>query len=117
MRNQYNLRQYWIEVAIEDISSYDEDLAAKVTKYPVESLPLLEEAAKELGDEVTRPRPEGEEEPHDIQVMLKSDSRGTPLRDLKSEYISKLAKIPGIIIAASNIRAKPGLISILLTVS
>jgi len=106
------LRQYWIEVAIEDISSYDEDLAAKVTKYPVESLPLLEEAAKELGDEVTRPRPEGEEEPHDIQVMLKSDSRGTPLRDLKSEYISKLAKIPGIIIAASNIRAKATSISI-----
>ncbi|XP_015783524.1 DNA replication licensing factor mcm5-B [Tetranychus urticae] len=106
LRRQYNIGQFWIEVALEDISSYDEDLATQITKYPIESLPLFEEAAKEVGDEVTRPRPEGEEEARDFQVLISSDGHCVSLRDLKSDYISKLVRVSGIVIAASSVRAK-----------
>lgn len=43
----------------------------------------LEEAAKEVADEVTRPRPVGEETVQDIQVMLKSDAHHGSIRSLK----------------------------------
>lgn len=43
----------------------------------------LEEAAKEVADEVTRPRPVEEETVQDIQVMLKSDAHPASIRNLK----------------------------------
>lgn len=43
----------------------------------------LEEAAKEVADEVTRPRPSGEETLQDIQVMLRSDANAANIRSLK----------------------------------
>lgn len=43
----------------------------------------LEEAAKEVVDEVTRPRPVGEETVQDIQVMLKTDAHHASIRSLK----------------------------------
>jgi DNA replication licensing factor MCM5 len=43
----------------------------------------LEEAAKEVADEITAPRPEGETVVQDIQVLLKSDANSISVRDLK----------------------------------
>ena len=43
----------------------------------------LEEAAKEVADEITAPRPEGETVVQDIQVLLKSDANPISVRDLK----------------------------------
>lgn len=112
LKRHYNLSQFWLEVDIEDVASFDEMLADKLNKQPTETLPMFEEAAKEVADEVTRPRPKGEEELHDIQVMLNSDANPAELRSLKSEEMSRLVKIPGIVIAASAIRAKATRISI-----
>lgn len=47
---------------IEDLGSFDETLAEKIYKQPSEHIPIFEEAAKEVADELTSPRPEGEEE-------------------------------------------------------
>src|SRR5699024_4265273 len=38
--------------------------------------------------------------------MLNSDANPTSLREVKSDLISQLVKVPGIIIAATNVRAK-----------
>ena len=46
----------------------------------------LEEAAKEVADEITAPRPEGESEVQDIQVLLKSDANPIAVRDLKVSF-------------------------------
>lgn len=43
----------------------------------------FEEAAKEVADEVTAPRPEGEENVEDIQIFLNSDALPTSLRNVK----------------------------------
>ncbi|GAB5574197.1 DNA replication licensing factor MCM5 isoform X1 [Prionailurus iriomotensis] len=142
LKRHYNLGEYWIEVEVEDLASFDEDLADYLYKQPAEHLQLLEEAAKEVADEVTRPRPTGEEVLQDIQVMLKSDASPSSIRSLKiystscssvggpcqaafgwhdggsvpeaglSDMMSHLVKIPGIIISASGVRAKATRISI-----
>lgn len=41
LKQQYNLGQYFLEVSIEDISSFDEMLAHKLQKQPSEYLPLV----------------------------------------------------------------------------
>ncbi|XP_033722049.1 DNA replication licensing factor MCM5 [Tursiops truncatus] len=112
LKRHYNLGEYWIEVEMEDLASFDEDLADYLYKQPAEHLQLLEEAAKEVADEVTRPRPAGDEVLQDIQVMLKSDASPSSIRSLKSDTMSHLVKIPGIIIAASGVRAKATRISV-----
>ena len=43
----------------------------------------FEEACKEIADEITAPRPEGEETVQDIQIMLTSEANAVPLRELK----------------------------------
>ncbi|XP_045478337.1 DNA replication licensing factor Mcm5 isoform X1 [Harmonia axyridis] len=106
LKRNYNLRKFYLEVNIEDLRSFDETLADKLTKQPSEFLALFEEAARDVADELTAPRPKGEEEVEDIQIMLTSDANPSNLRDLKSEAVSHLVKIPGIIVSASGIRAK-----------
>lgn len=106
LKRHYNLGQYYLEVDLQDLTSFDELLADKLTKSPAEFLPLFEDAAKEMADEVTKPRPLGEEEIQDIQITLKSEANPMSVRELRSEQMAKLVKIPGIIISASAIRAK-----------
>lgn len=48
LKRNYNLKEYWVEINIEDLSSFDEVLAEKMYKKPAEHLPILEEAAKEV---------------------------------------------------------------------
>ncbi|XP_071816407.1 DNA replication licensing factor mcm5-like [Apostichopus japonicus] len=106
LKRHYNLHQFWLHISLEDLASFDEELAGKLQKQPTEFLPLFEAAAKEMADEVTQPRPEGEEEIEDIQIMISSDANPVSIRHLKSDQISNLVKIPGIVISASSIRAK-----------
>ncbi|XP_058457338.1 DNA replication licensing factor Mcm5-like [Malaya genurostris] len=112
LKRNYLLGRYYLEVEIEDLAGFDEALADKLYKQPTEHLQIFEEAAREVADEITAPRPEGEEEMHDIQVLLTSGANPTNIRDLKSESVSRLVKVAGIIIAASGIKAKATKISI-----
>ncbi|XP_066919905.1 DNA replication licensing factor mcm5-A-like [Clytia hemisphaerica] len=112
LKRNYNLGQYYLEVSLDDLRSYDELLVDKLLKNPTEHIAIFEEAAKEIADEVTKPRPLGDEEVQDIQVTLRSEANPVGLRDLKSENVSKLVKIPGIIISASTIRVKATKITI-----
>ncbi|KAI4469244.1 dna replication licensing factor mcm family member [Holotrichia oblita] len=106
LKRNYNLQQYYLEVNIEDVGSFDENLAEKLYKQPSEHLSIFEEAAREVVDELTAPRPEGEEQVEDIQIMLKSDANPANLRAMKSDVVSKLVKIPGLVVSVSGIKAK-----------
>lgn len=68
---------------MEDLAAFDESLAEKVYKQPTEYLPLFEDAAKNVADELTAPRFEGEEKVEDIQVLLTSDGHPVSLRGMK----------------------------------
>lgn len=82
LRNNYTSGRYWLEVDLKDVNSYDEELGELIKKQPTEVLPLFEEAAKEVADEITRPRPEGEENVKPIQVMLRSEANPILIRQL-----------------------------------
>ncbi|KAK8749781.1 hypothetical protein OTU49_015539 [Cherax quadricarinatus] len=106
LKRQYNLRKYCLEVSLEDVASFDETLADKLKKLPTEHIPLFEEAAKEVADEVTSPRPLGEEKVEDIQIMLSSGAHPIDVRTLQSDEVSRLVKVAGIVVAASGVKAK-----------
>ena len=59
---------------IEDLSSLDNALANNVCKNPSEFIPLFEEAATEITNEVTSLRPDGVEEIQDIKVCFSFDN-------------------------------------------
>uniref|UniRef100_A0A6I8N6B1 DNA replication licensing factor MCM5 n=1 Tax=Ornithorhynchus anatinus TaxID=9258 RepID=A0A6I8N6B1_ORNAN len=69
LKRHYNLGEYWIEVEMEDLASFDEELADHLYKQPAEHLQL-------------------------------------------SDMMSHLVKIPGIVIAATAVRAKATRIAI-----
>ncbi|KAI3387077.1 hypothetical protein SNEBB_000642 [Seison nebaliae] len=109
----YNLQRYWLEVEFDDLQRFNENLADKIRELPNEILPLFEEAAAEIGDEITRPRPENHQDPvHGIQIMIMSKELSLSIRHLKSEFVSRLVKVHGIVISASNIRSKATKLSI-----
>ncbi|BFF91679.1 DNA replication licensing factor Mcm5 [Drosophila madeirensis] len=111
-RNYLNGR-YFLEIEMEDLVGFDEALADKMNKQPTEHLQIFEEAALEVADEITAPRPEHEEHMHDIQILLRSNANPTNIRELKSECVSRLVKIAGIIVSASGISAKATRMSIM----
>lgn len=83
LRNNYTSGRYWLEVDLKDLNAYDEELGELVKKQPNEVLPLFEDAAREVADEITRPRPEGDDEHvRPIQVMLRSEANPIFIRQL-----------------------------------
>ncbi|QQP35674.1 DNA helicase, partial [Caligus rogercresseyi] len=102
LKRNLSLRESRLEVIFEDLSSFDASLADRVSKSPSDSLPLFEEAASELGREIHDELPPGES----VQVTLHSSERPLSIRDLSSDLISRLVRIPGIIISASSIKSK-----------
>ncbi|KAB7506340.1 DNA replication licensing factor Mcm5 [Armadillidium nasatum] len=113
LKRNYNLKQYFLEIAVEDLASFDESLADKLKKHPTEHIPLFEEAAKEVADEVTAPRPEGEEDVEEIQITISSNAIPTNLRRLQSEHVSKMVKVSGLVVAASGVKAKAQVLTVM----
>lgn len=111
LKRDYLLQKYFLEVEIEDLAGFDENLADKIMKQPSEHLQIFEEAAREVADVITTPRPDGEDL-QDIQILVTSKANPTGIRELKSEMVSRLVKISGVIISASGIKAKTTSISI-----
>jgi len=112
IKNNYLRNEFFVEVSLDDLASFNSELVEKIRKTPGDVLPLFEEAAKEVADEVTRPRSDGNDDVMNMQVTLRSAEVGSAMRDLSSEYVSKLVKIPGIIVAATGIKAKATSITI-----
>lgn len=112
LRNNYNSNRYWLEVDLKDLSSYDDELGDLLKKQPTEIMPLFEDAAKEIADEITRPRPDGEEQVKPIQVLLRSEANPVPIRQLTADQVAKLYTISGMVVAASNVKAKATVLTI-----
>lgn len=105
LKRNINLNQYWLEINVEDLAGFDENLADKLYKQPVEHLPAFEEAATELAKDLMIASENSEDVEH-VQILLSTNSLASSLRSIKSESVSRLVKIPGIVVSASSIRAK-----------
>jgi len=104
LKRNINLNQYWLEINVEDLAGFDEILADKLYKQPVEHLPSFEDAATEVARELIAS--DNVEDIEHVQILLSTNSLASSLRSIKSESVSRLVKIPGIVVSASSIRAK-----------
>ncbi|KAL8037391.1 hypothetical protein ABFX02_11G036700 [Erythranthe guttata] len=110
----------YVLVNLADLISYDPDqnLPQFLRQNPADYLPLFETAAAEVLTGL-KSRVAGEsgemEEPvtGEVQVLLRSEQDPVSMRLLGAQYISKLVKISGIVIAASRTKAKATYVTLL----
>ncbi|KAG5518704.1 hypothetical protein PMAC_002673 [Pneumocystis sp. 'macacae'] len=88
------------------IYSFNEELAHKLTNEPADMLPLFELAVKDCARQLVYPGSDSKKEFPDCQITLEYDANYTLIRDLNASYISKLVRIPGIVIGASTLSSK-----------
>ncbi|KAJ3616409.1 hypothetical protein Zmor_011905 [Zophobas morio] len=109
LRRQYNSGNYFVTVNLEHLSKVNEILANNIIENPTEYLPLFENAINRAVDEMTRPRPPTAPfKP--LQLTISSDQNPIPIRELDAQHISKLVKVPGIVINVSSVKAKATII-------
>ncbi|KRX57534.1 DNA replication licensing factor mcm5 [Trichinella sp. T9] len=112
LRNHCKLGKMYLEVRLQDMRSYNSDLAYIFQKNPTEVLPMFEEVTKDVAEETTY---QGSSEVNtlpNMQVIITSDENSQPVRSLQSKQISKVVKLRGIIVSTSQVRCKATSISI-----
>ncbi|MCJ1438097.1 minichromosome maintenance protein 5 [Xylographa pallens] len=107
IRQNVLVKQYFCDVDIAHLISYDEELAHKLTTEPTEIIPLFEAALKQCTNRIVYPS----QKANDIrlpehQLLLHSTVSQISIRDLDALNISHLVRIPGIVIGASTLSSK-----------
>lgn len=111
LKRNCSLNKHYLEISMDDLKYFSEQTANKFYEHPTRLLTALEEAGKLVAEEVV----EGVEdvaEIREVQVSLRSDEAATSIRQLKSAQVSRLVKVSGIIVAASQVRSKATRVSI-----
>ncbi|CAD5206893.1 unnamed protein product [Bursaphelenchus okinawaensis] len=106
LKQNYTLHKYMIDISFDDLKTFNEELAMKYQKQPSKYQVSLEAAARDVVDALTHPRPEGQDNVEDIQVIVNMDGAPTSIRRIKSSDVSHLVKVSGIVIAASQVRSR-----------
>ncbi|KAK9480447.1 MCM2/3/5 family-domain-containing protein [Lipomyces japonicus] len=115
LRENLLIKRSLLNVDMAHLILYNEDLAHKLANEPGELLPLFENAVRDVAKRIIYPgntsvqpeqsTPEVKEVPS-CQVLLSSNANPLPIRELDATYISKLVRIPGIVIGASTLSSK-----------
>ncbi|KAI9028192.1 MCM2/3/5 family-domain-containing protein [Phycomyces nitens] len=115
LSDNLKVKQYFIEVNMNHLINFNAALANKLTGSPAELLPLFENAVKESAKRImfTKPGEINNLDVPDCQVMLTSDANVIQIRDLNSNYIGKLVRLPGIVIGASTLSSRATHVSIM----
>ncbi|RPA76838.1 putative DNA replication licensing factor Mcm5 [Ascobolus immersus RN42] len=109
LRENVLVQNYYLDVDVAHLISYDESLAHRLVNEPAEYIPLFESAIRETARSfllLSLPTPPT------FQLQLHSTSNLLTLRDLDSSYISHLVRIPGIIISSSSLSSKATLLTL-----
>ncbi|KAL4728567.1 minichromosome maintenance protein 5 [Fusarium chlamydosporum] len=105
LRENALLKRYFCDVNINDLISFNEDLAHRLTSEPAEIIPLFENALKKCTHRIVFPHEPKVEIP-EHQLLLHSNADDVSIRNLDSETISRLVRVPGIVIGASVMSSK-----------
>jgi DNA replication licensing factor MCM5 len=111
IRQNVLTHQYFCDVDIAHIISYNEELAHKLNSNPSEIIPLFEAALKQCTQRIVYPQDPTIDLPQH-QLLLHSSIAHTSIRDLNATNVSHLVRIPGIVIAASTPTTKATLLAI-----
>lgn len=128
LRENILIKNYSLTVDMEHIIAYNEDIGQKVAEEPSEVLPIFERAVREVAQRIVYPSIAAEQNSNNTnsadqqaaqantqaaiaaipncQVILTSNSNPISIRELSATYISKLVRIPGIIISSSTLSSK-----------
>ena len=103
LRSNLLVKQYVLDVQLEHIQMWSPHLAQALRETPAEILSLFEAAVKRSARLLLYPVSAGTERPEapDCQVTLRSSANLMAMRDLHAENISRLVRIPGIVISTS----------------
>ncbi|PHH83796.1 hypothetical protein CDD82_2668 [Ophiocordyceps australis] len=105
LRENALLQRYYCDVNINDMIESNETLAHKLVSEPADVIPLFEAALKRCTHRILFPHDPKAEIP-DHQLLLHSDTDAISIRSLDSETISRLVRVPGIVIGASVTSSK-----------
>ncbi|KAF2754688.1 putative DNA replication licensing factor Mcm5 [Pseudovirgaria hyperparasitica] len=105
IRENVLIKQYYCDIDVAHLISYNEELANKLTSDPAEIIPLFESALKICSRRIVYPSAKDVELP-EHQLLLHSGAAQVSIRDLTATSVSKLVRIPGIIIGASTLSSK-----------
>ncbi|GBC07304.1 hypothetical protein RclHR1_07380004 [Rhizophagus clarus] len=104
IKRNFEARNYYVDVHIEHLDLYDRQFSDKLKETPADLLPLFESAVEKFARKLL----------HDIdveippfQVVLRAPQKANVLmRELNANHISKLIRITGIVISATNLTSK-----------
>ncbi|KAL8947620.1 MAG: hypothetical protein Q9222_006118 [Ikaeria aurantiellina] len=113
IRENVLMKQYYCDVDIAHLISYNEELAHKLQTQPADTIPLFEAALKQCTHRIVYPSQRADElRLPQHQLLLHSSASIISIRDLNATNISHLVRIPGIVIGASTLSSKATLLSI-----
>ncbi|KPM36361.1 DNA replication licensing factor mcm5 [Neonectria ditissima] len=105
LRENALLKKYFCDVNINDLISFNEELAHRLASEPAEIIPLFEGALKKCTHRIVFPHePKAQIPEH--QLLLHSDADDVSIRNLDSMAIARLVRVPGIVIGASVMSSK-----------
>ncbi|KAI9744168.1 MAG: minichromosome maintenance protein 5 [Claussenomyces sp. TS43310] len=105
IRENVLLKQYYCDVDIAHLISFNEELAHRLVTEPAEIIPLFEVALKNCTHRIVYPsQPKITIPEH--QLLLHSSAEELSIRDLDALRISRLVRVPGIVIGASVLSSK-----------
>ncbi|KAH6686362.1 MCM2/3/5 family protein [Plectosphaerella plurivora] len=99
------LKKFYCDVNINDLINFSEELAHKLVTEPADVIPLFEAALKQCTHKILFPHdPKAVIPEH--QLLLHSSAADVSIRNLDSMTISRLVRVPGIVIGASVLSSK-----------
>ncbi|KAK0626621.1 MCM2/3/5 family-domain-containing protein [Immersiella caudata] len=105
LRENALLKKYYCDVNIGDLIKFNEEVAHRLVTEPAEIIPLFEAALKRCTHRIVFPHdPKAHIPEH--QLLLHSNAEDVSIRDLDSLAISRLVRVPGIVIGASVMSSK-----------
>lgn len=111
IRENVLVKQYYCDIDLAHLISYNEELAHKLTSDPGDVIPLFEAALKQCTQRIVFPHEPSVQLPQH-QLLLHSSVSHISIRDLTATNVSHLVRIPGIVIGASALSSKATLLNI-----
>eukprot|EP01105_Mastigella_eilhardi_P028874 TRINITY_DN9836_c0_g1_i1.p1 TRINITY_DN9836_c0_g1~~TRINITY_DN9836_c0_g1_i1.p1 ORF type:complete len:754 (+),score=168.26 TRINITY_DN9836_c0_g1_i1:144-2264(+) len=110
LRSNVRRHHRWVTVSMDDLITWNEDLAQLLVDKPSTYIPMFEKAAarcvsdEEGFDQGDKPGDDAGATAQDVQIMLCSNSSPISIRALTAQHISQLVKIHGIVVSASRVQ-------------
>ncbi|KAI5918571.1 MCM-domain-containing protein [Camillea tinctor] len=105
LRENALLKKYFCDINITDLIKYNEELAHRLVTEPAEIIPLFEAALRKCTRRIVFPHDQNVVIP-EHQLLIHSTAEDVSIRNLDSETIARLVRVPGIVIGASVMSSK-----------